>query len=154
MKILTTVLVSAMALSIASCSSSKNAPILFGQGTIIGLTVGAGLAEGPVPSITLGYKAFEIASVPTLDNNGELMGGVIPLGTEPDSPVATNAYSVFGSQGANVEADASTGIDMSIMLTRFISTGLAADKLADGVACRESRATDSRCTGTGNWIGN
>lgn len=135
----------ALPVILAACSSSKNAPVLFGQGSTIGLSVGSSPAEGGVPSLTFGYKAFEVASVPTLDGEGAPMGGVIPTQIGD----ATDAYSVFGGFGTDTAAEAGAGVDVGITTNRFFSVGQAAAKLADGEACRLSRGTDARCTGTG-----
>ena len=135
-------------LLLGACSRADNAPLLFVQGATIGVKVSAGTAADPTPSIVFGYDAFEAASVPTLDGEGNTMGGRIPMGGA-DGAVAENAYSVYGGFGTDVEAEAGSSVALGITANRFFSTGLAADKLGDGEACRVSRGTVSHCTGTG-----
>lgn len=148
----------------AACTPSENAPLVFGQGTTLGVTVGAA-ATGQTPEFTLGYKDTNIAVIPTIveqqDGSFTQLGGenvtsgFVPAG-ESEVPSAPgdaerrtsgntyDAFSTFGQFEASIEGS-------KVGLGKFFATGVAAQRLSEGFACGVSRGTDGRCRGKGAY---
>lgn len=105
--------------------------LVFGQSQNVGLSVG-GSAPEQRAEITLGYKDYNIAVIPTSvlskapDANGEW----------------EDSLSVLGQ----FELDAEAGTENSVGLGKFFATGGAARTLADGFRCKVSDGKHETCT--------
>ncbi|HSF93710.1 MAG TPA: hypothetical protein VLA52_01690 [Thermohalobaculum sp.] len=143
--------------ALAACSASEHAPLIFGQATTLGVSVGAA-ATGATPEFTLGLKDANIAIIPTIvrqpDGKFEQIGGNNASSGDPvavsdggeDSAAPTSsgltedAYSTFGQFEATTEGS-------KVGLGKFFATGVAAQRLSEGFACGVSHGTEKRCNG-------
>lgn len=113
---------------LGACSS---APVLvFGQSHSVGIAIG-GAASDAGAELSVGYKDRDIAVVPVAVVSKD--GAVNQETMRVNSTVggATDAMSVLGQ--FEVSAKAQTP---DVGLGKFFATGLAAQKLADGFACK------------------
>jgi len=102
-------------------------PLIFGQYDSYGLDIGTALDANGV-NFSLGYAGRNLAIMPLF---GETRGGRLKaLGSEGPSS-NPDAYSVLGQ----FRADAAT-TSADLRLDRFFSTGLAAQRLSEGLGAR------------------
>jgi len=124
-------IVAAGAMLLGACTT-HNAPLLFGQAHSVGIAVGTNAAN-QTPEITVGYKDVDLAIIPTVhDTSNQMIQG-------KSSDGFLDAYSTFGQFEANTQT---TGVKLG----KFFATGLAARRLADGVACDVSSGTQDGCS--------
>lgn len=120
-----------VACALAGCEALPQNPVIFGQGTSVGITIGQSPTT-QTPEFILGYKDANIAYLPTVavDGAGNLtdLGGKMKVGSDEFK----ETYSVLGQFEVNGETDPSKP---SIGLGKFFATGNAAVKLAAGFAC-------------------
>ncbi len=128
-------LVATLAL-LVGCTSTENAPLIFGQAQTLGISVGAS-STNLTPEITVGYKDINIAHIPTIVRTDD-GSGVLIQGTVGDTGQHKDAYSTFGQFEASAKAD-------EVSLGKFFATGIAARRLADGFACALSKGTETNC---------
>lgn len=120
-----------LASAVAGCEVLPNNPVIFGQGTSVGISIGQSPTT-QTPEFVLGYKDANIAYLPTVavDANGNVqdLGGVMRMnGNE-----FKETYSVLGQFEVNANTDPGKP---SVGLGKFFATGNAAVKLAAGFAC-------------------
>lgn len=132
----------AAATLLTGCSTSENAPLIFGTSRVVGVSVGAS-AAGTVPEVTVGFKDLNIAHVPTifLDPNGEhgLIQGLDDFPNGAGVLRKGDAYSTFGQFALDSGA---TGV----ALGTFFSTGVSARRISEGFACQVSKGTLNICS--------
>jgi hypothetical protein len=117
----------ASAALLAGCASTQNMPLLFGQTTSVGISIGGSSTDQAV-DFTLGYKDRNFAVVPVTvkQANGD--------STQIRSLADVNfedALSVLGQ--FEVKSDTRTA---NVGLGKFFATGSAAKVLADGFAAK------------------
>jgi hypothetical protein len=114
---------------LAGCASS-NPPLLFGDHATFGLHLGNDTASAGA-AVSLGYKHRSIAVVPvsTLDQSGDAKALKAHAKGGKD---ALSVFAVFESTGS---APAGT-TDSAVRLGQVFSTGMAAQMLTEGYACR------------------
>ena len=117
--------------TVAGCQSSAENPVIFGQKTTLGVSIGQS-ADTQTPELTVGYKDANVAYLPTVarDANGNVtkLGGQI----SGNGGEFGETYSVLG------QFESASGTETgnpSVGLGKFFATGNAALKLAAGFAC-------------------
>ena len=85
------------------------------------------------PDITVGFRSQNLAIVPVNDDGTVIRGSV-----GPTDPQDQDALSVLG------QFESKTGGD-GVLLGEFFATGMAAQKLADGFACKVSDKAAGLC---------
>ena len=102
----------------AGCASAPKV-LVFGQVQNVGLSI-SGSAPEQRAEMTLGYKDYNIAVIPT-DVSSEASDGF------------KDALSVLGQFDLNAKNE---GASQGVGLGKFFATGLAARVLAEGFACK------------------
>ena len=128
----------------AGCESPSENPVIFGQGTSVGISIGQSPTT-QAPEFVLGYKDANIAFLPTIAMDGS--GNVTKLGGNVSLPGASGSagtgfeetYSVLGQFEVNSPTQAGSE---KLGLGKFFATGLAAQKLSAGFACALSDGRD------------
>lgn len=112
----------------AACAEFPKESLLFASANTWGLTIGASSAETG-GGVTLGYKGQDLALIPAyaIQNDGEAQSIGADAGTASDS------LSVFAQFGSDTPTSTAGG---TVGLQKFFSTGMAAQGLANGFACR------------------
>jgi hypothetical protein len=125
-KILKRTIMISIGVTLAGCSTGQTPPLFFAQTHTFGVGI-RGSAGEQGANLTLGYRDLDVALVPVAVTDAS--GRVMPLqGSAGNQTIGgTNALSVFGQFNADVAA-----VSPSANLGTFFTTGLAADKLADG----------------------
>lgn len=54
-----------LAVLVAACADTKSAPLIFVSSNVVGIDITAGTAQSATPGMTVGYKSFDAAIVPT-----------------------------------------------------------------------------------------
>jgi hypothetical protein len=109
----------------AGCTTGNiNPPLLFVQTQTLGVTINGSSIQQNF-EMTLGYRDFDVAIVPATVTQGGASTQVQSTVAGPGTSGA-DALSVLGQFEANTRATPEVG------LGKFFSTGLAAQKLADG----------------------
>ena len=123
--------------ALSACSTS---PVLvFGQSHSVGITMGGGASDAQA-ELTVGYKDRDIAVVPVaiVSKDGAVNKDTIAVRSTVGSAGQggsqdTDALSVLGQFQVNAKSQTP-----DVGLGKFFATGLAAQKLADGFACKLS----------------
>ncbi|HQR51731.1 MAG TPA: hypothetical protein PLZ79_00560 [Burkholderiales bacterium] len=119
--------------TLLGCATNQSLPLLFGQTQTVGITINAAPQEQSA-ELTLGYRDRDIAivpvSVPQPDGSNTQLSSTVPHETLAGAE-AKDAFSVLGQ----FEVD-SNARQVEAGLGKFFATGLAAQKLADGFACK------------------
>jgi hypothetical protein len=111
--------------ALAGCSTGQTPPLFFAQTHTFGVGI-RGSAGEQGANLVVGYKDLDVALVPVAVT--DVLGTQLLQGSAGKEPiVGTNGLSVFGQFNADAAA-----ISPSANLGTFFTTGLAADKLADG----------------------
>ena len=126
---------------LAGCAEGHNShPLVFGTATTLGVSVGATAASGGTPELTVGFKRAEIAIVPTTVPAKDLSNPdkqkIRGLGEGTTNP--EDALSTFGS----FESDTTTN---SVGIGTFFATGVAAQRLAEGIKCKFADKKSDNC---------
>ncbi|MBC7831204.1 MAG: hypothetical protein H7Y62_04200 [Hyphomicrobium sp.] len=112
------------AIPLAGCTTDQQGmPLVFARAQDVGVSVGATVADQGA-HLTLGFSDRNVAIVPTVTPQGNLIRSVA---TENNQPF-NDALSVLGQ----FEVTAKGGTEVSAGLGTFFSTGLAARNLAEG----------------------
>ena len=124
---------------VAGCEAPTANPVIFGQGTSLGITLGQS-STTQAPEFALGYRDQNIAYLPTVAVDEK--GRVIPIGGAINSQTGSfnETYSVLGQFELGAEAKENVP---AIALGKFFATGNAAVKLSAGFACGISDGKDS-----------
>ncbi|MEM1299610.1 MAG: hypothetical protein AAGH68_10060 [Pseudomonadota bacterium] len=128
----------AVAFVTAGCDYATSNPVVFGQATSLGITVGQSPTT-QTPELVLGYKDANIAVLPTIATDAN--GNITRLGSAStqDGGAFEETFSVLGQFQANTEAKDNAP---SAALGKFFATGFAAQKLSAGFACSVSDGKD------------
>lgn len=128
-------------LLLAGCDSASKNPVIFGQTTTVGISIGQSQTT-QAPEFVLGYKDANVAILPTVAEDGA--GNVATLGgtvTNPQNGVSfEETYSVLGQFEVNTPTSIAAE---EAGLGKFFATGLAAQKLSAGFACALSDGRDA-----------
>lgn len=120
-----------LALMAGGCVGNPNPPLLFVQTQTLGVTINGSSIQQNF-ELTLGYRDFDVAIVPATVTQGgastQVQSTVTGVGT-----TGADALSVLGQFEANTNGTPQVG------LGKFFSTGLAAQKLADGFGAKLSK---------------
>src|SRR5258708_5960237 len=108
---------------IGGCVKDVNPPLLFGQTQTLGVTIN-GTAATQGAELTVGYRDYDIAVVPTTVTQGT--GQVTQIKATAGTDY-TDGLSVIGQFEANAKSSSP-----EVSLGKFFATGLAAKVLADG----------------------
>ena len=119
---------------LGACSSTPS--LVFGQSHSVGISVGGSTTDAG-GEISIGYKDRDVAVVPVaiVAKDGAVNADTMRVHSTVGGN-ATDALSVLGQFNVNSKASAP-----EVGLGKFFATGLAAQKLADGFACKLSGAT-------------
>lgn len=140
-------LVAAALLALAGCVDAEKAtaPLIFGQGHTIGLSVTPS-ATGAGGEVVFGFRDANIAVVPTLvpgraptarpDGAETYDHKLVSIGASPAEEV--DAYSTFGQFDFSSEG-------AKIGLGKFFATGVAAQHLARGFGCGAAGENGENC---------
>lgn len=124
--------------SLTGCAVPTANPVIFGQETSVGISIGQSAAT-QIPEFKVGYNDANVAYLPTVavDGDGNLtaLGGVI----DGNGGSYKETYSVLGQ--FDVEATNGTN-GPGAKLGKFFATGNAAVKLSAGFACGVSEGKD------------
>lgn len=123
---------------LAGCEIAPKNPVIFGQATSVGITIGQSPTT-QAPEFVLGYKDANIAFLPTVAEDGD--GNITELGgnTQVGDDSYDETYSVLGQ----FDVSTPTQGQGNVGLGKFFATGIAAQKLAAGFACAESDGKDA-----------
>ena len=133
--------------ALAGCATNQPLPLLFGQTHNVGIVISGSTAEQGA-ELTLGYRDRDIAVVPVAvpqeDGKYTQLSSTVPHETIPGA-VAKDAFSVLGQFDVKGETT-----PVQVGLGKFFATGLAAQKLADGFACKMGQHCGARAGGGGD----
>jgi hypothetical protein len=124
------------AVTAALCGCRSSPVLVFGQSHSVGISIGGAASESGA-ELTLGYKDRDIAIVPVaiVPNEGATLKEAKLVNSSVRSAAGagqdTDALSVLGQFEVSAK-----GKDADVGLGKFFATGLAAQKLADGFACK------------------
>lgn len=150
----------------SGCGSLAGNPLIFGQTITFGVSAGPSAEVPAAPHVVVGFEQDNVAVVPTIvpadamtDENGN-QSLRVPVGEDRriaafgakkngESEAEQDALSTFGSFSSNSSAGRSeTQVNKSgVELGVFFSTGIAAQKLAEGFKCSlASKGNTNACT--------
>jgi hypothetical protein len=130
------VLIVAVAATLTGCHTAPS--LVFGQSHTVGISMG-GAASDAGAELSVGYKDRDIAVVPVaiVSKDGAVNAQTMPVRSQVASRrgngIDTDSLSVLGQFEVNANAK-----NQDVGLGKFFATGLAAQKLADGFACKLS----------------
>ena len=137
-------LLAAAASTLCACQTSPR--LVFGQSHTLGISIG-GAASDAGAEMTVGYKDRDVAIVPVaiVPRDGATSQGAMlitaAVGAKKGRPADRDALSVLGQFQTSAKSQAP-----EVGLGKFFATGLAAQKLADGFACK--MGDQSKCSGS------
>jgi len=127
------------AVTAALCGCRTSPVLVFGQSHSVGVSIGGDASESGA-ELTLGYKDRDIAIVPVAivpkeaaATKDTMLVHSTVSSANGDGGHDTDALSVLGQFQVNAK-----GKEADVGLGKFFATGLAAQKLADGFACKLS----------------
>jgi hypothetical protein len=118
-------------LAVTGCASNGTDNLVYAKNMTFGANVSATGNAGP--DITIGFRSQNLAIVPVNDDGTSIRGSV-----GATKPQDEDALSVLG------QFESATG-GSGVTLGEFFATGVAAQKLADGFACKVSGGAASLC---------
>ena len=131
-----------LAAATAVCGCQSSSMLVFGQSQTVGITIG-GAASDAGAEMTVGYKDRNVAIVPVAlmpEKNATAKDAMLVTSTVGAEDGDKDALSVLGQFEVSAKAQ-----DAQVGLGKFFATGLAAQKLADGFACK--LADPRKCPG-------
>lgn len=140
-----------------SCAVVPMAPLVYGSKTIGGLDISTNTSANPGASISLGYKRDDLALVPVAVRSEDARGQRLHIIRGQDSRSGKgedaasgkddrDALSVFGSfEGRGLGTAAQDSAKAEALAANYFSTGIAAQKLANGFGDAEKYRQARNC---------
>ena len=155
----TSLLILATLCSVQGCAVVPMAPLIYGSKTVGGLDISTNTSANPGASFSLGYKRDDLALVPVAvrreDSRGQelhIVRGQNNRGDKGDDADKgkgkddSDALSVFGSfEGRGLGTAGQDSTKAEALAANYFSTGIAAQKLANGFGDAEKYRQARNC---------
>lgn len=136
------------ALSMQACFTVPMAPLVYGSKTTGGLDISTGGSANPTVSVSIGYKRDDVALVPVAVREDSAEGDekLTLVGSRSDARAIQDSMSVFGIfEGRGMGNTAAQGTGANANAANYFSTGLAAQKLAQGFGAAQAARQMTLC---------